>query len=257
MGTSKKTASQDTSCVNLQELEEKYEKDLLKDLLTEAEGGTTPEEEGSRQGKKTKTKKIPFLRKYIPQLETLDFKPLEEAANVKFDEQQKERPKDRILDLINTYHRDSITWAKGASAGKAKIHMNDTAEAANILSDCLSCETPEKHAIVDHYWPFKDISPLQFQIYLAQVEASAKDAADDISTGPGNPGNPHIYTLVRRLHHIWMQAGGKRRGENCWDGDAGLAKGPFLFFLQLLLEQAGEYYSLSALHSVIRSALKT
>ena len=116
---SKKTASQDSNCVNLQELEEKYEKDLL----TEAGGSTTPEEEDSIQevvpeGKRTKTKKIPFLRKHIPQLDKLDFKPLEEeAANVRIDEHQRQR----ILDLINTYRRDSTTWAQGAGAGAAAL----------------------------------------------------------------------------------------------------------------------------------------
>jgi len=252
MGTSKKTVSKDTSCVNLQELEENYEKDLLKDLLTMAEGSTTLEEEGSSQGKGTKTKKIPFLRKHIPQLEKLDFEEPEKEAGVKFGEHQQQQ----ILGHINTYLRDSTTWAKGAAPKEAKKCMEDTTKAANKLSALLSCETPEKHAIVDHYWPFKDLSPLQFRIHLAQIEASAKAAADDISPSRGNPGNPHIHTLVRRLHHIWTQAGGEDIGSS-WDGDRGLAKGPFLFFLQLLLEQAGEHHSLSALHSVIRSALKT
>jgi len=252
MGTSKKTVSKDTSCVNLQELEEKYEKDLLKDLLTMAEGSTTLEEEGSSQEKGTKTKKIPFLRKHIHQLEKLDFEEPEKEAGVKFNEKQK----DRILDAIHIYRRDSTTWTKGAAPKEAKKCMKDTAKVADKFSDLLSCETPEKHAIVDRYWPFKDISPLQIRIYLAQIEVSAKAAADDISPSRGNPGNPHKYTLVRRLHYIWRQAGGENIGSG-WDGDRGLAEGPFLFFLQLLLEQAGEHHSLSALHSVIRSALKT
>lgn len=237
MGTSKKTVSQDTSCVNLQELEEKYEKDLLKDLLTEAEGSTTPEEEGSRQeavpkGKRTKTKKIPFFRKHIPQLEKLDFDKLEKEANVKFDEHQQQG----ILDLVNTYRRDSSTWEQGSGAGKAKERMVDTAKAANTLSDLLSCETHEKHAIVDHYWTFKDISPLHLRIILAELAAIAKAAADDISPSLGNPGNPHIYELVRRLHYIWTQAGGTGRCSYWVTLDDGYS-GAFFFFVQEIIKQ--------------------
>ncbi len=225
MATSKKTVSQDTSRVNLQELEKKYYEDLRK--------------------------KIPFCRKHIPQLEKLDFEKLQKEAGVKFNERQRQR----IFDLINNYHRDSTNWNQGVGAREAKDRMKNTTEAANKLSALLSCETPEKHAIVDHYWPFKDLSPAGFRIGLGQLAESAKTAADGLSPSRGNPGNPHIHTLVRRLHYIWTQAGGELRGST-WNGDVGLAEGPFLFFLQLLLEQAGERHSLDALHSVIRSALK-
>ncbi len=262
MATSKKTASQDTSCVNLQELEEKYDKDLLTYLIDLGEDGdsTTPEKEDSSQKavpeeERIKTKKIPFLRKHIPQLETLDFEKLEKEAKVKFNEQQRQR----ILDLINTYRRDSATWAQGVGAGKARERMKDTAKAANDLSDFLSCATTEEHATVDRYWPFEDISPLQFRISLAQIEMSAKDAARDTSPSRGNPGNPALSTLIRRLHRIWTQAGGtgKKAYWNAYANDCvGGFVGPFLLFLQLLLEQAGEPHSLSALHSAIRSALK-
>jgi len=254
--TSKKPVSQDSSCVNLQELEENYEKDLLKDLLTEAGGSTPPEKEDSSQKAVTekerrKTKKIPFLRKHIPQLETLDFDQLEKEANVKFNEHQQQR----ILDLLNTYRRDSTTWEQGTGGGKAKTRMEDTAKAANALSDLLSCETTEKHAIVDHYWPPIGISPLQLRMILAELTAITTAAAKNITPSRGNPGDPHIYTLVRRLHYIWTQAGGKGRCSYYVPLEDAYS-GAFFFFLQEIIEQADlSPRNSEGLHKIIVAAV--
>ena len=207
------------------------------------------------QRKRDTTKKIPFLRKHIPDVE-LDFPALEKVGDVKLkDTKLKEKPRERIFDLINTYHRDSITWAQGLGAGEAKRRMEKTAVAADTLSDLLSCEKPEKHAIVDHYWPFKDPSFLHFRILLGLISESAEAAADEISTGPGSPGNPALGILIPKLHYIWTQAGGKGKGY-AWDAYYNVYVGPFLSFVHLLLEQAGHFHTLPALHSAIRSALK-
>ena len=177
----------------------------------------------------SKTKRILFLsKKYTPQLEVedLDFKKLGRVAKVKFNEQQKKR----ILDILNICRRDSTSWEQGAGGDEARKHMNKVAKAANKLINLLSCVTTKDHAILDHYWPRNGISPFQFQIALAELAGITKAAADDISTGPGNPGNPHIYTLVRRLHYIWTQAGGKGRCSYSVPDDG--YSGAFFFFMR-------------------------
>jgi len=115
--------------------------------------------------------------------------------------------------------------------------MNKVANAADKLSALLLCVTTKDDAILRHYWPPNGISPLQFRIALAELAAITKAAADDISTGPGNPGNPHIYTLVRRLHNIWTQAGGTGRRSYYVPLEDGYA-GAFFFFIQEIIKQA-------------------
>ena len=202
----------------------------------------------------SKTKKIPFLsRKYTPQLEVEDFKfkKLERLAELKFDEQRKER----ILDALNIYRRDSTSWKQGAGGDEARKHMNKVAKAANKLINLLSCVTTKDHAILGHYWPPNGISPLQFKIALAELAAITKASADAISTGPGNPGNPHIYTLASRLHYIWTQAGGHGRCSYYVPLEDGYA-GAFFFFLQEIIEQADLSPRNSAgLHKIIVAAV--
>ena len=67
-----------------------------------------------------------------------------------------------------------------------------------------------------------------------------------------------IYTFAVRqgLHHYWTEAGGQGKGYH-WDEYAGAAGGPFLSFLQLILEQAGEVRNLEALRKSAGSALST
>ena len=77
-------------------------------------------------------KKIPFVRKHRPKVD-LDCLVLEKTAGVTFNEQQR----NRISDLTNTYHRDSINWDQGPGSGEAKDQMEKTAKAADALSALL------------------------------------------------------------------------------------------------------------------------
>ena len=199
-----------------------------------------------------KPSKIAIPLKHIPAtLETLDFCVLEEAAGVKFDEEQR----DWILVFTKQYPAASTTWTHAPGNAVVKKRLEEIAKRAEKLTEVLHERDHSGHIAKSLYWAF-DESPTDVLLFLAELSGRARAAADRISVNRGHPGNSPLDQLIEGIYFFWQKAGGKGKGYY-WDPYAKSGSGPFLSLLQLILEQIGEHQDAKALLKAIKSALRS
>lgn len=191
------------------------------------------------------TEKIPYLVTNIRERETLDFPALEEAADVHFNEEHQER----ILDLINLYIENLYIQDHVPTDAEMKKRLGKIGRQADDLYKSLFDPSYKGKCALFYCWPSPEIDPQQVRLILTAIKEQAKAANQTISPTRGRRTDFVLRKFIRELHGIWREAGGTGRGAN-WGA------GPFLSFLQLILEQAGEFHGSAALISTIDSALK-
>ena len=194
------------------------------------------------------TEKIPYLVTNRRELKTLDFPALEEAADVHFNEEHQER----ILDLINLYLENLYIEDEVPTDDEMKKRLNKIARLTGALDELLFDSSYKGKCALFYCWPTGKADPQQIRLFLPALKEQSKAAARTISPTRGRRTDFVLRKFICDLHQIWRWAGGKGLGAN-YDQNTDRPSGPFLSFLQLLLEQAGQYHSSAALHKAIKA----